>query len=133
MKPRLAPYPFTEEDSAAIMFATRRTWHPARALLEYMRADRRDADLMRALGEARQAFRRVGIDHGLLVMSVNDLPLSPLTQQYAMELLRRSRAEIERLERPLLRAAITLSGLINLQAKYDVAVETLCRMNKAAE
>lgn len=43
---RLHPLYLTPEDSEALMLALRRTWKPALVTLIYMRADRRDADLM---------------------------------------------------------------------------------------
>jgi hypothetical protein len=46
MKPRLLSLELTDEDSTVLMLATQRTWLPAAAVLSYMRADRRDADLM---------------------------------------------------------------------------------------
>jgi hypothetical protein len=43
---RLDVGPLTEEDSMIFILGTRQTWKPAAAMLLYMRADRRDADLM---------------------------------------------------------------------------------------
>ncbi len=45
MKPLPSDH-LTQEDSAILLIATRRTGQPAAAILAYMRADRRDAALM---------------------------------------------------------------------------------------